>query len=115
LGCVNQWIHEDKSWKRAGVRSVIQCELRTDAFVLTQRVYKSEILIGEAMIARTKPREWLFYPLLGNLTLSGSRVLYRAKQRLISCYDLITGEFEISDDSFDEPFSLELLQSKAAA
>jgi hypothetical protein len=88
--------------------------LRTDAFVLSQRVYKSDKLIGEAMIARTKPREWLFYQVLGGLTLSGSRILYRAKQHLISCYDLITGEFEISDDSIDEPFSLEMHQVEAA-
>ncbi len=114
LGCVNQWIHEDKTWRRVAVRSVIHCELRTDAFVLTQRVYKSDKLMGEAMIARTKPREWLFYLLLGKLTLKDSRILYRAKNSHISCYDLTTGEFEISDDNINEPFVLEMLQVEAA-
>ena len=103
IGFVNQWTHADKIWKRAGVRSAIQCDLRTDAFVLTQRIYRGEGLTDEAIIARTKPREWLFYPFFGKLTLSGSEILYRAKGRMISRYDLKTGEFQYSCDNIDQP------------
>lgn len=114
LSFVNRWTHADKSWKRAGVRSVILCELRTDAFILTQCIYRDEELIGEAMIARTKPREWLFVPLLGTLTLSDSQVLYRAKNHLISRYDLNAGEFEKSDDNINDPFTLETNKAEQA-
>ncbi|HEY1123659.1 MAG TPA: hypothetical protein VGE67_18730 [Haloferula sp.] len=103
----NRWIHAEKSWKRAGIRSVILCELLPDAFILTQQIYRSEELIGESMIARTKPREWLFYRVLGGLTLSGSQLLYRGKDHLISSFDLDTGKFEISEHSMNEPFVLE--------
>lgn len=102
----NRWTHADKSWKRADIRSVILCELLPDAFILTQQIYKGEELIGEAMIARTKPREWLFYRVLGKLTLSGSQLLYRGKDHLISSFDLNTGKFEISEHSIGEPFDL---------
>lgn len=107
LGFVNRWTHADKTWKRAGVRSEILGELRTDEFVLTQRVYSDDALIDEAVIARTKPRERLFYPLLGVLTLSDFQILYRAKGKLVSRYDLNTGEFKIPSDNFSTPFKLE--------
>jgi len=103
----NRWTHADKSWKRAGIRSVILCELSPNVFILTQQIYRSEELIDEAMIARTKPREWLFSRVLGGLTLSGSQILYRGKEHLISCFDLDTGKFEISKHSIEEPFVLE--------
>jgi hypothetical protein len=102
----NRWTHADKSWKRAGIRSVILCELLPDAFILTQRIYKDGELVGEAMIARIKPREGLFDRVLGGLTLSGSQILYRGKDHLISCFDLDTGKFEISQHSINEPFVL---------
>ena len=112
LSFVNQWTHADKSWKRAGVRSMVLCELRTDAFILTQRIYRGEELIGEAMIGRTKPREWLFFQLLGTLTLSDSQILYRAKNHLISRYDLNTGEFGNSGDNIEAPFTLKTTKAE---
>jgi hypothetical protein len=114
-GYVNRWIHADKTWKRIGYRSAITCDLRTDAFILTQSFYRGEELVTEAMIARTKPREGLFYPLLGKLTLSESQITYRANKELLSRYDLTTGELEILDDNIDAPFHVQNTKAEPCA
>ncbi|WP_397385119.1 hypothetical protein [Prosthecobacter sp.] len=103
-GFVNQWIHADKTWKRAGFRSIVRCDLRTDAFVLTQSFYRDQKLLADAMIARTKPREFLFHPLLGKLTHSHSQIAFRTPERIISSYDMETGKLLLPDDNIAPVF-----------
>ena len=67
------------------------------------------------MIARTKPREWLFYQLLGKLTLSDSQIFYRVKKRLLSRYDLKAGEFDFSDDNIKDAFVLNDTKTEPSA
>lgn len=87
-GCVNQWVHAEKRWLRIGVRSIVTCELRTDLFLLRQFVYRGDFLESKALIGTTKPREGLFHPLLGKISLSGNEIHYRRKDSVISSYDL---------------------------
>lgn len=106
-GFVNRWTHADKTWQRTGIRSVIRCDLRTDAFELTQSVYRDQKLLTEAIIARTKPREWLFYPLLGKLSLSKSQIFYRTGNKLLSSYDLETEKLDFPSENIKDAFKLD--------
>lgn len=92
-GCVNQWIHTDKRWVREGVRCVVKCDLRTDQFLLWQLIYRNDSLEAESLIAKTKPREFLFYPLLGKLSLKGHQIILKSKANVISSYDLRNKKF----------------------
>ena len=88
VGCVNQWIHAEKSWARIGVKSVVSCELRMDIFLLWQSIYRGNVLETKAVIATTKPREGLFHAVLGKLSVADHHVLFRSKAGVISSYDL---------------------------
>ena len=91
-GHINQWVHVDKLWKRKDYRCVIECDLRTDAFYLTQKIYKGDILLVEKLIGETLPREWLFHQLLGKLTLKENYIVYANKQKTISTFRIEEGE-----------------------
>ncbi len=79
-GFRNSWIHEDKSWKRYDCRSVIQADLTTEKLVLEQHIFRNEHPLMKKQIAETKPREALFYPLIGKLKVeSGQFLVFETK------------------------------------
>ena len=100
-GCLNQWTHIDKLWKRKAYRCVMKCDHRTDTFYLTQKVYKYDVLLAEELIAKTLPREWLFHQFLGKLTLKENCIVYANKQKTISTFRIDEGELEFSTKNIE--------------
>lgn len=93
IGYVNEWVQAEKSWKKNSIRSVITAHLTMDEFFLTQRVEHGGKQIEER-IARTKTREVLFTPFLGDLSMDDSGILvYKNKKRIISEYSLVQDSF----------------------
>ena len=87
-GYKSRWVHADKTWKRLGVRVVIECDHHVDRFDLKQRIYKDNELLFDEVIATELPREWLFHGILGKLTLRDKTIVYEKGKSIISKYDL---------------------------
>lgn len=78
-GFVNRWVQVDKYWKKWDCRCVIEAEITTTHFILTEFVHVGGRLVASLEIAKTKPREMLFEEYLGSASLSSSGILsYKA-------------------------------------
>jgi hypothetical protein len=90
-GYLNEWVYLDKEWKNKGIRSLFRCSVSKDEFSQTQEVYIDGNLVCKEIIAKTKPREFLFHEYLGKATLiNGNEIQYTKNNRMLSIYNLET-------------------------
>ena len=106
-GFENKWVHFDKTWKRKGLRCVLECNHEMESFTLVQKLYKDDAIIVEKVIAESLPRELLYQQLLGKVVLKeNTRLVYSAKGMELSAYDIESGELEILDNNKGEELAV---------
>lgn len=93
-GFSNSWIQSRKEWKRLNLRSDVIADLTMYKFSLTQKIYEGDSLLAEKIIVEEKPREFLFFDYLGDLSMSADgKIAYAAKRRNFTVFDCKTRKF----------------------
>jgi len=98
-GYKNEWVQDNKSWKKGGIHSIVLAELTMGKFFLTQSVYRDDDLVARKIIAEAMPREMLFLDYLGQLSMDRTgNIIYKRKRNVLSKFSLETNAFIDLDD-----------------
>lgn len=79
IGYKNEWTHQSKLLRPAGIRASLLCSLDTNRFVLTLRLESKGHVLFEKPILETKPDEIIFAHQFKEVALDGQTVTVRDK------------------------------------
>ncbi len=78
-GYKNNWIHQSKLLRPAGLRASLLCSLDTERFVLTLKLERRDETVFMEPILETKPDEIIFEHRFKELTLADDSVIVKNK------------------------------------
>ncbi len=79
-GYRNEWTHQTKLLRPAGLRASLLCSLDPERFRLTLRLDKQGSTVFEQQILDTKPDEIIFVPDFKEVVLEGGEVVVKRKR-----------------------------------